>query len=115
MAKATKHPFHWDVYNDLLDRLERVIDTEDPRLDPLVRAKLTEARASIYAAWELQARIEHLSPTANDLQSGFLRLSLERQRAKLRGGSSTRAAGHPLADAGANPAPRSTPNNGQSR
>ncbi|MBR0998789.1 hypothetical protein ABIF65_003728 [Bradyrhizobium japonicum] len=53
-----KHPFHWDVYNRLLDAVARVVDAEDKRLLPEVRAKLTEARRAIYEAWDLQANLE---------------------------------------------------------
>ncbi|MGR4927304.1 hypothetical protein ACIPUD_10905 [Bradyrhizobium sp. CAR08] len=53
-----KHPFHWDVYNRLLDSVARVVDAEDKRLKPEVRTKLTEARARIFEAWDLQATLE---------------------------------------------------------
>ncbi|SEB97810.1 hypothetical protein SAMN05444164_0708 [Bradyrhizobium erythrophlei] len=55
---ARKHPFHWDTYNRLLDGLTRVMDSNDQRLRPEVREKLTEARGAIYQAWEVQAALE---------------------------------------------------------
>lgn len=55
---ARKHPFHWDTYNAIYDRLDKVIDTEDRRLHPEVRKALVRARAEVYRAWDLQASLE---------------------------------------------------------
>jgi hypothetical protein len=61
-----KHPFHWDVYSDLYDRIERVINSEDPRLDPLVRRGLEQARAEIWRAWDLQQSLERAGVDASE-------------------------------------------------
>lgn len=61
-----KHPFHWDVYSDLYDRLERIINSEDRRLDPLVRSRLEQARGEIWRAWDLQQSLERAGVDASE-------------------------------------------------
>ena len=53
-----KHPFHWDIYSSLYDRLGEIAASPDPRLLPEVRPLIEQARSVLWQAWDVQCRLE---------------------------------------------------------
>lgn len=53
-----KHPFHWDVYSPLYDKLQALGESDDPRMDAEVKSHLRQALDNVYRAWELQTALE---------------------------------------------------------
>lgn len=54
----SKHPFHWDLYTALSNRLDAIANSNDPRISYETKVYIMQASHSLWCAWDVQAQQE---------------------------------------------------------